>query len=452
MGNYDSDSSDGGEQDYTETNVLLGYASKEASESDDVNSYIGGHPVSTLSTAKLPYVAAPTSNPSNTTPQTWLSPTTPPSATLARCKICTDIMSLLLQLNGDLPKDFPGHERRLYVFSCRRKTCRRKEGSIRVLRSLRVSEAAAAKEVQKEEVKAAPKPATTQGQGKVVSNTMFGDSLFGSKPTAGAFGGNPFSSPGGASANPFSTAAPAAAAVNPFSTSELAAKPPQKPDADLPQTFAAALSLNAPAPSPPTPAEPWPVDAELPAPYPLFYLADADYETLDKDEPEPIQKHEMLEMEVEGPSGGSSGKEDKDVYESSIDTTFQKFADRLSQNPEQVIRYEFKGSPLLYTKSDAVGKLLGGGNGNAKVTVGGGKMPRCANCGAGRCFEVQLTPHAITELESEEVSLEGMEWGTVIVGVCERDCQARGVEAGKVGYLEEWAGVQWEEVPDKMKG
>jgi len=46
MVNYDSDSSDGGDQDYTETNVLLGYASKEASESDDVNSYIGGQPVS----------------------------------------------------------------------------------------------------------------------------------------------------------------------------------------------------------------------------------------------------------------------------------------------------------------------------------------------------------------------------------------------------------------------
>lgn len=47
MGNYDSDSSDGGDLDFTETNVLLGYASREASESDDVNSYIGGRPVRT---------------------------------------------------------------------------------------------------------------------------------------------------------------------------------------------------------------------------------------------------------------------------------------------------------------------------------------------------------------------------------------------------------------------
>ena len=37
---YDSDSSSG---DYTETNVLLGYASKEAEE--DTLSYLGGVPV-----------------------------------------------------------------------------------------------------------------------------------------------------------------------------------------------------------------------------------------------------------------------------------------------------------------------------------------------------------------------------------------------------------------------
>ena len=41
MASYDSDSSDGGE--FTETNVLLGYASKEADE--DTISRLGGHPV-----------------------------------------------------------------------------------------------------------------------------------------------------------------------------------------------------------------------------------------------------------------------------------------------------------------------------------------------------------------------------------------------------------------------
>ena len=47
MADYDSDSSDGG--DYTETNVLLGYASKEADADEDTISKIGGYPVCTLS-------------------------------------------------------------------------------------------------------------------------------------------------------------------------------------------------------------------------------------------------------------------------------------------------------------------------------------------------------------------------------------------------------------------
>jgi pre-rRNA-processing protein TSR4 len=44
MPNYDSESSDG--EDYTETNVLLGYANKQAT--GDAVSHIGGEPVSRL--------------------------------------------------------------------------------------------------------------------------------------------------------------------------------------------------------------------------------------------------------------------------------------------------------------------------------------------------------------------------------------------------------------------
>jgi pre-rRNA-processing protein TSR4 len=179
---------------------------------------------------------------------------------------------------------------------------------------------------------------------------------------------------------------------------------------------------------------------------------DADYETLDKVSYEAPVPRQTMDIDEDG--GSSSQKEDKDAYESTIDKTFQKFADRLAQNAEQVIRYEFKGQPLLYSKSDAVGKLLAPSNAqNAKVVAGqgpgGGGMPRCENCGSGRAFEVQLTPHAITELEAEDLSLEGMEWGTIIVGVCERDCLPRGTDLGEVGYVEEWAGVQWEEVKEK---
>jgi pre-rRNA-processing protein TSR4 len=66
-------------------------------------------------------------------------------------------------------------------------------------------------------------------------------------------------------------------------------------------------------------------------------------------------------------------------------------------------------------------------------------------------FEVQLTPHAITILEEEEMSIEGTDWGTVILGVCAKDCSPSGTSDGQVGYVEEWVGVQWEEVEGGRK-
>ena len=142
------------------------------------------------------------------------------------------------------------------------------------------------------------------------------------------------------------------------------------------------------------------------------------------------------------------------LFESSMDKQFQKFADRMAQNPEQIIRYELGGTPLLYSTTDSVGKLLSPPNSGAKVSVGSGgasRIPRCGNCGGERIFEVQLTPHAITVLEEQELSLEGMEWGTIIMGVCGKDCVPRGVEEGSVGYAEEWVGVQWEESLEKKR-
>ncbi|KAH6677497.1 programmed cell death protein 2 [Halenospora varia] len=424
MAPYDSDSDEGEDNDYTETNVLLGYAAKEPT--DDTISQLGGRP-------------------------TWLNPTTPPSAALAKCKICNDLMVLLLQLNGDLPEHFPGHERRLYVLTCRRKTCRRKEGSVRVLRGTRITEVAPPKE-KRENKTAKPEVAASKPAVNI------GEALFGAKPSSST-NANPFSMGGGASSNPLSTSSSTSTPPNPFAAKTLSpssttsSPPPASKDTttgSLPKTFASALSLNSPPKTfgPPPPPEPWPQDSALPPPYPLYYLVDADYETLDKVEEVPIPTQTM---DLDEPSGsGGGGKEDKDVYESTIDKTFQKFADRLAQNPEQVLRYEFKGSPLLYSKTDAVGKLLSGGSlsGNEKVKVTGGSasgIPRCGDCGKGRVFEVQLTPHAIMELEREEDGIDGMEWGTILVGVCEGDCVPGYVSGGEVGYVEEWAGVQWEE-------
>ncbi|KAI1385940.1 programmed cell death protein 2 [Hypoxylon trugodes] len=459
MAPYDSESSAGEEEEYTETNVLLGYASKDPG--DENISRLGGRPE-------------------------WLDANTPPSATLARCKICKDLMVLLLQLDGELPDRFPGHERRLYVFSCRRKTCRRKEGSIRALRSVRIAPGSAniptatTKDKKEEKAKTEEKP-------KSQPPSNLGETLFGAKTLGSSSGSaNPFSTStsSGGSANPF------ASGGNPFSSPPTETKPEPKTESSstpsttttttvediksLPKTFAETLSLNndqAPSSStstststPPTPPEPWPQASDLPTPYPISYLSEAEYETLDPTPP-PIPQATRMDIDDDSTTTskpGKGGKEDREVFESSMDAAFQRFADRLAQNPEQAIRYEFGGQPLLYSKTDTVGKLLapastptvgpGSGVNTAPATGVKNGIPRCANCNAPRVFEVQMTPHAIAELEdvntvgAAALLEDGMDWGTVIVGVCERDCQARGVAEGQVGYVEEWAGVQWEEL------
>lgn len=367
---------------------------------------------------------------------------------------------LLLQLNGDLPSRFPGHERRLYVFACRKKSCRRKEGSIRALRATRVSETALAQAREKKEREERERAEKERSEAERKEKEKgLGEALFGVQKGAfgaPAAGGNPFStgsaSSGGALANPF---AKPAGAANPFSSAPAAApaqSTAETKDAenDLPRSFAETLSLNNPQQSqksaaPPATPEPWPAESELPQPYPVSYLAEADYETLD---PEPVAPPQNVRvMDVDEPAGSvglGSGKEDKDVFESAMDATFQKFADRLAQNPDQCIRYEFGGQPLLYSKTDAAGKLLH----DVPASEVGRALPRCGGCGGQRAFEVQLTPRAIVELEEAEAEdvLGGMDWGTVIVAVCERDCVPAPAADGEAGYAEEWAGVQWEEL------
>jgi pre-rRNA-processing protein TSR4 len=322
---------------------------------------------------------------------------------------------------------------------------------VRGIRGVRIAKDASSK-TGKTSIKAEKEEDTQEEK----PQRKIGESLFGvtngSRHTAAPT--NPFS-------NPFSSSS----AANPFAASKPKTPAPTKDHPDeavttLPDTFASKVRLSASPPSvtqqSPRPHEPWPETSSFPPPYPHYQL-DADYETLDVPSVPQIPTNAPMDLDTEG-SGSGGGKEDTEVFESSLDKMFQKFADRLGQNPEQVLRYEFRGKPLLYSNADPVGKLLAshsekGSSSNMKITTtssrGGAGMPRCQNCGAERVFELQLTPHAIIELEADEMSIDGMEWGTIIMGVCSNDCKPNDVLEGEVGYLEEWIGVQWEEVASK---
>lgn len=360
-------------------------------------------------------------------------------------------MPLLLQLHGDLPENFPNDERRLYIFGCTRKACARKFGSIRALRGVKKHKPQKSQAKQKEE-----QPSPKEEQKKPQPTPDLGSNIFGST------GNGPSSNP-----NPFSTSstatAAAAAAANPFAPlpppSTLAAKPPQKPSTttteDLPETFSSKARISSPQqPSQPAlPAEPWPPQSSFPAPYPQYYL-DAEYEALSHAST-PTTTTPKIDPEDTSSSSTGAAADTKDAFESSLDKPFLRFSARLEHNPEQVLRYEFHGTPLLYSTTDEVGKLFSPtpaatGAGHVKVSTSANstnRIPRCESCGRERVFELQLVPHAISVLEDgKSIGLgdkddAGMEWGTVVLGVCAADCGEEGV----VTWREEWAGVQWEE-------
>lgn len=434
MVDYESDSSESSTGNDVSTTVLLGFASGEPT--DDSFSQLGGLPS--------------------------FFDTSNPSPSLARCKCCNSYMNLLLQINGNLLSRFPLHERRLYLWACKKKQCRRKDGSVRGFRGVRVTKgkkASDASHAQSEDIN------KVQAQ---QSKQDIGSAIFGVKPAQTI-------------ANPFSTTSSSlTSASNPFSSapapvSSLAAKSPQQPTlgdpkTDFTATFAQKARISSPEPAQDggndedETGQEWPAPSEFPPPFPQYHL-DAEYEYISRvDAPESNAREShaaFMDVDEDGPSSSAQNNKDDAEAEMTIDKTFQHFADRVAQNPEQVLRYEFGGLPLLYSRSDGVGKCFSspasGQASNSKVsTIGrsGKGIPQCQNCGASRTFELQLMPNAIGELEADEEATtllaNGMEWGTVILGVCEKDCIPRGKEEGTY-YLEEWVGVQWEELVNRKK-
>lgn len=348
-------------------------------------------------------------------------------------------MLLLLQLNGDLPEHFPDEERRLYVFSCPRKTCNRKAGSVRALRGIKKLKTQSSKQ---EAEKPQPEPPKT-----TAAKPDLGSALFGGGSTSLGSNANPFSTSSSPSQN------------NPFaplpSASTLAAKPPQTPVNSLSETFASKVRVSNPEtpssePVAAGPVLPWPSQSEFPPPYTEYHL-DAEYETLSRPSTPKIPTNTTIEnIDTEDSTKGGSASDSKDTFESSLDKAFLRFSTRLGHNPEQVLRYEFRGTPLLYSDTDAVAKqLLPSSSSSSSHQQTHVRFPRCNSCGSERVFELQLVPHAITVLEEgrEGIGLgkddAGMEWGTIVLGVCAADCGAS--QAGQVGWREEWVGVQWEE-------
>ncbi|KAJ2798603.1 hypothetical protein H4R21_003862 [Coemansia helicoidea] len=180
---------------------------------------------------------------------------------------------------------------------------------------------------------------------------------------------------------------------------------------------------------------------------------------------------------------------ERDALPPGTDAAFARFSRVVSRNPEQVLRYQFGGVPLLYTAQDETARLLragpqsgdSGSDSDSDSDAGGGGwrrgcstdgLPKCPRCGARRVFECQIMPALLSVLQlsshaqqtaGREADLRaaaaqglaggrllqsfdlGMEFGAALVFVCEADCH-REQPSGRPGatYYDELVLVQQE--------
>lgn len=139
-----------------------------------------------------------------------------------------------------------------------------------------------------------------------------------------------------------------------------------------------------------------------------------------------------------------------------VDKQFKKFTERVECAPSQCVRYEFNGQPLFYTALRPKDQQL--------ITS------PCKYCNGPRVFEFQLMPNILSILPTTEFAAKesaitaakpidakvknvdtktvldswniGMEFGTILVFVCQKDCHQGLVE--DVSYMEETALIQYE--------
>ncbi|KAF9104734.1 hypothetical protein BGX27_009972 [Mortierella sp. AM989] len=413
----------------------------------------------------------------------WLDQDLPAPSKYGVCGACGKNMYLLLQAYVPLEKS--PYDRTVYVWACNSRLCMRKNGSFRVIRALKMNAEYAQKLEKKPKPAAAPTPAAAPGA--VAAANPF------AAPGAFDMGNALFGGAGSGFNNPF---AASSSTPNPF------APPPgfgvTSPTPAV-KSFASVTSSNIPKEESGSESEededttPEPTDwpEKLPAFDPHYlYIAEEVLEKSNTIDDEISQRYGHLlaleeaaanDDEDENGAGGSGGATwSGEAYEKAslpkgVDKAFKKFTERVQSWPDQCVRYDFPGSPLLFSYSDRTAQTLLPPNTtkHSKLsTPSAHRIPKCPACKGPRGFEFQLMPNLLSMLDvtsknylsqEEKQSLKerkgaqvfdvGMEWGTILVYSCVEDCFGRKVQneenngdnQKKVKYFEEVALVQFED-------
>ncbi|KAI9506734.1 hypothetical protein GGI25_005608 [Coemansia spiralis] len=97
-----------------------------------------------------------------------------------------------------------------------------------------------------------------------------------------------------------------------------------------------------------------------------------------------------------------------------VDRAFLAFQNRISENPDQIIRYARSpntneiGEPLYVSDADK--------------PVAGFGIPDCEHCGAVREFELQIMPQMLNHLSIDSVDPFSIDWGTLLIYSCPSNC------------------------------
>ncbi|XP_067938782.1 programmed cell death protein 2-like isoform X2 [Watersipora subatra] len=91
------------------------------------------------------------------------------------------------------------------------------------------------------------------------------------------------------------------------------------------------------------------------------------------------------------------------------DKMFMAFRERIADNPDQIVRYEKGGKPLLVSDE-----------GKPPLDI-----PACNSCGGEREFEFQVMSQCLSYL-NVDTSVNSLDWGTLIIYTCKKSCQIQG--------------------------
>ncbi|CAH0561023.1 unnamed protein product [Brassicogethes aeneus] len=129
------------------------------------------------------------------------------------------------------------------------------------------------------------------------------------------------------------------------------------------------------------------------------------------DENKEIEEFKKLQSEGRTGTLNEIPESDLDAHATTdTDKAFSKFKKKISENPDQILRYQRNGKPL-WIASEPI-----------PVTI-----PECELCGSARQFEFQIMPQLLTMLKEDE-----LDWGVIAIYTCNKSCMKN------AGYVKEY--------------